>query len=431
MIATTHDATPATYAIPNWQRWAGLGLIFIVMALSYIDRQVFTLFQDDIKAELRLSDSQLGLLTGFAFALFYALAAFPIARYADRGDRRLVIAGCVAFWSVATIICGIATNFWQMLLARVGLAAGEAGAGPAANSLMTETFPPHRRVLVISTLLAASSVGLSGGLILSGWLSNFFDWRTIFFIVGFPGIVVGVLVWLFVAEPRRMSDAAAQKREVPLRFGEVMRTIVSSTSLRWIGLLLLTVPVAGFGFILWGASFFRRVHSMPVDEVGFWLGGAMGVGLIVSNITAGIVGDRFGTENPRFNSWLAAFGLFASFPFAMLFCFAASPYVALASFIAVKFLMALHLGPVIALCFAQVPVRMRAMMSATINLLIGVAGTGIGGTLGGFLSDAFQDAYGDDSLRYALAITSTGLLVGGVAALAAGRTAKILPESLK
>lgn len=426
-----YEATARSRVIPGWQRWAGLGLVFLVMALSYIDRQVFTLFQDDIKAELSLSDGQLGLLTGLAFALFYAIAAFPIARYADRGDRRLVIAASVAFWSVATIACGMATSFWQMLAARIGLAAGEAGAGPAANSLMTETFPAHRRVLVIATILAASSVGLSGGLILSGWLSNYFDWRTVFFIVGFPGIVVGLLVWLFVAEPRRMNTVAAADMKTPLRFGEVMRTMMASASLRWVGLLLLTVPVAGFGFILWGASFFRRVHAMPVDEVGFWLGGAMGIGLIISNLTAGFVGDRFGTENPRFNSWLAAFGLFAAFPFAMGFCFAADPYVALACFIAVKFLMALHLGPIIALCFAQVPVRMRAMMSATINLFIGVAGTGIGGTLGGFLSEVFQQGYGEESLRYALAVTSCGLLIGGFAALAAGRTAKILPDSLR
>lgn len=417
--------------ISSWRRWLGLGLIFAVLALSYIDRQVFTLFQDDIKADLQLDDRQLGLLTGLAFALFYALAAFPIARYADRGDRRLVISGCVAFWSLATVACGAALNFWQMLLARIGLAAGEAGAGPAANSLMTEIFPPQRRTLVISSMLAANAVGLAGGLMLAGWLSNFFDWRTVFFIVGFPGVVVGLLVWMIVAEPRRIPGAEAKGGDIPLRLGEVVRTMAASVSLRWVGLLLLTVPLSGFAFILWGASFFRRVHNMPVEDVGFWLGTVMGIGLVFGNLLAGWVGDRFSSTNPRFNSYLAAFGLFAAFPFALLFCFAANPYVALAAFIGLKFLMTLHLGPIIALCFAQVPVRMRAMMSATINMFIGIAGTGIGGTVAGFLSEALQPAYGDESLRYTLAITSCGLLVGGVAALMAGRTARILPDSVK
>ncbi|MEZ5709235.1 MAG: MFS transporter [Blastomonas sp.] len=413
------------------RRNVSLALIMVVMALSYIDRQVFTLFQDDIKVELGLDDGQLGLLTGMAFALFYALAAFPVARYADRGDRRLVIALSVTIWSIATAACGLAANFWQMLLARIGLAAGEAGAGPAGNSLLVEVFPPHRRTLVISTMLAASAVGLSGGLMLAGWLSNHFNWRTIFLIVGLPGIAIGLLVWLIVVEPRSGKGASASATPIPLAAGLVFRTMIGSASLRWVGLLLLTVPVSGFALILWGASFFRRVHQMPVDEVGFWLGTVMAVGLVLGNLLAGWVGDRFGSTNPRFNSWLAAFGLFAAFPFAILFCFAANPYVALAAFIAVKFLMTLHLGPIIALCFAQVPVTMRAMMSATINLFIGISGTGIGGTLGGFLSKAFDAAYGEQSLRFALAVTSVGLLIGGFAALMAGRTAKPLPENLQ
>jgi MFS family permease len=160
---TADRAIPIWNSIAPWRRNLTLGLLFLVAAVSYIDRQIFTLFQDDIKSELGLDDGQLGILTGFSFALFYALAAFPIARYADRGDRSLIIALCVAFWSAATVACGAAASFTQMLLARIGLAAGEAGATPAANSLLVEIFPPNRRVLVISAMLAASAVGLSGG----------------------------------------------------------------------------------------------------------------------------------------------------------------------------------------------------------------------------------------------------------------------------
>mgnify|MGYP006168996325 CR=1 FL=1 len=179
------------------------GLMFLVAILSYVDRQIFTLFQDDIKLELGLNDGQLGLLTGMSFALFYAIAAFPIARYADRGDRRLVVALCVMVWSAATALCGVANSFWQMVLARIGLAAGEAGAGPASISLLTEIFPPERRTIVISSMLAASAIGISAGLWLAGWLSQFFNWREVFLIVGLPGILIGLAVWLFSAEPRR------------------------------------------------------------------------------------------------------------------------------------------------------------------------------------------------------------------------------------
>jgi predicted MFS family arabinose efflux permease len=414
-------------SVSSGRRHLTLGLLVIVAILSYVDRQVFTLFQDDIKAELGLDDGQLGLLTGIAFAAFYAIAAFPIARYADRGDRRLVIAVCVSIWSAATALSAFAFNFWQMLLARIGLAAAEAGAGPAGLSLLTDIFPKERRTTVIAVLLAANAVGLSGGLALAGWLSQWYDWRTVFLIVGLPGIGVGLLVYLLAAEPRRRGVAGPRTIQ-QTSLGEVLRTMASNPSLRWVGLLLCTVPVTGFAFILWGASFFQRVHEMDKTETGFWLGGAMAAGLVIGNLVAGWVSDRYGKANPRFNGWFAGAGLLISFPFGVGFALASDPYVALACFVVVKFMMTLHLGPIISLCFAQVPVEMRAMMSATINMFIGLAGVGLGGTIAGYLSKAFTPAYGVLSLQPALAIMSGCLLVGGAAAIMAGRTARPLAD---
>lgn len=405
-----------------------LGLLVIVAILSYVDRQVFTLFQDDIKGELGLDDGQLGLLTGLAFAAFYAVAAFPIARYADRGDRRLVIAVCVSIWSAATAVCGLAHNFWQLLLARIGLAAAEAGAGPAGMSLLTDIFPRDRRTTVISVMLAANAVGLSGGLALAGWLSQWYDWRTVFLIVGLPGVAIGLLVYLLAAEPRRRG-VTEPTSPTQTSLGEVLRTIAANASLRWVGLLLCMVPLTGFAFILWGASFFQRVHGMDKTQTGFWLGGAMAAGLVIGNLVAGWVSDRYGQANPRFNGWFAGIGLLVSFPFGVGFALSSNPYLALGCFVVVKFMMTLHLGPIISLCFAQVPVQMRAMMSATINMFISLAGVGLGGTVAGYLSKAFTPGYGTLSLQPSLAILSGCLLVGGIAAIMAGKTAKPLPEA--
>lgn len=402
-----------------------LGLLIVVAIVSYIDRQVFTLFQDDIKRDLLLTDGQLGLLTGLSFALFYTFAAFPIARYADRGDRKLTITVCVSVWSAATALCGLAQGFWSMILARIGLAAGEAGAGPASMSLLTEIFPIERRTTLISTMLAASAVGISGGLALGGWLSQFFDWRAIFILLGLPGLLLGLIVWIFAAEPRRARvKVGDQPPQVSMK--TVLSTIASNTSLRWVGLLLMMVPMTGFAFILWGASFFLRVHDMNKTETGFWLGAAMAAGLVLGNLIAGWVNDRYGKANPRFNGWFAGLGLIGSFPFGLGFALSSDPFVALGCFVVVKFMMTLHLGPIIALCFAQVPVAMRAMMSATINMFIGLAGMGLGGTLAGYASQAFAASYGDKSLQPALALMSICLLVGGFAAIMAGRTAKPL-----
>lgn len=417
-----------TGSVSPTRRSITFGLLFVVAILSYVDRQIFTLFQDDIKAELGLGDGQLGMLTGLSFALFYALAAFPIARYADRGDRRLVISVCVVVWSTATALCGMAHSFWQMMAARIGLAAGEAGAGPATNSLLTEIYPAERRTLVISGMLAASAIGLSGGLALGGWLSQYFGWRQVFLILGLPGIAIGLAVWMFSAEPRRRGRAEGSAPVQQIALGAVLRTMAGNVSLRWVALLLTMVPLTGFALILWGASFFQRVHGMSKAETGFWLGGAMAAGLVIGNLLAGWVGDRYGKANPGFNGWFAGLGLMTAFPFALLFALSSNAYVALACFVVVKFMMTLHLGPIISLSFAQVPVAMRATMSATINMFIGLAGTGLGGTVAGYVSQYYAADYGDKSLQPALAVLSGCLLVGGVAAIMAGRTARPLAD---
>jgi MFS family permease len=294
-------------------------------------------------------------------------------------------------------------------------------------SLLTDIFPPERRTVVISSMLAASAIGISAGLWLAGWLSQYFDWRTVFLIVGLPGILLGLAVWLLSAEPRRGSGEVVVP---PPQIGMmvVMRTMASGVSLRWVGLLLMMVPVTGFAFIIWGASFFQRVHGMSKAETGFWLGTAMAVGLVLGNLMAGWVADKYGKDNPRFNGWFAGLGLLAAFPMALLFIWSPNPYVALAAFVGMKFVMTLHLGPIIALSFAQVPVAMRAMMSASINMIIGLAGTGIGGTLTGILSQAYAASHGELSLRPAMTVLSVCLIVGGIAAIMAGRTAKPLEE---
>jgi MFS family permease len=428
MTISSAERPSAPFEAPAWRRHLTLFLICVVAALSYIDRQVFTLFMDEIKAELDLTDTQLGLLSGVTFALFYAVAAFPIARYADRGDRGLVIGACLAVWSLATAACGLAHSFWQMLLARAGLAAGEAGSGPASNSLMVDIYPPERRVMVLSTFLAANAVGLASGLAIGGWLSQWFSWREVFFILGFAGLPIALLVWRVALEPRRrsgpMESAASQ---ITLR--ETLRTMFGSPSLRWIALLLCSVPVTGLGVLMWSPSFFQRVHGLTISETGYWLGAATMIGLVGGNLAAGWLGDRYGKDNPRFNGMLASGGLLLAFPFALLFALADDVNVSLASFMVLKFVITLHLGPIIALAFAQVPASMRAMTSAAINMFISLAGTGLGVFLAGALSEHFTAQYGHLSLRYSLATLSGGLLIGGVAAWMAARTARPLPAA--
>jgi predicted MFS family arabinose efflux permease len=256
-----------------------------------------------------------------------------------------------------------------------------------------------------------------------------FSWREVFLIVGIPGIVLGVVVWLVVVEPRSGMSVEERKNRLSIGVKDVLGTMLGSTSLRWVAVVLTFVPITGFALIIWGASFFQRVHGMDKSETGFWLGGAMAAGLVIGNLLAGWLGDRYGKSRPQFNGILAAAGLLIAFPFALMFALTDNAGVALVCFMVVKFMMTLHLGPLIVLSFAQVPMAMRAMLSATINMFIGLAGTGIGGTLAGVLSQGFAADYGDQSLRPALAVLSLCLLIGGVAAFMAARTAVIHPDA--
>ena len=404
-------------------RTATLWLMGAMAVISYIDRQAFTVLMEPIRQEMDLSDSVLALLSGLAFAVFYATFAFPLARIADRGDRAKLIAMCVGFWSLATAASGLAQNAAQLAIARIAVASGEAGAGPAAQALLTEVYPKERRVFALGFLQASYSVGLSAGVAIAGVLAAFFDWRIVFFIIGLPGVLLALAIAKFAVEPRRNALQSGTPRAAAMPVGVVLKTFFGSTPLRWIAVLCCTAPITGLGFLMWAPSFLQRTHGLSIAETGGGLGLAILIGLVAGNLTAGWLGDRYGKHDPRFNGWIASIGLLLAFPLALAFALAGNVFVALGCFLALKFLMTLWLAPSIALAFAHVPPEMRATTSAVLTMCINLAGVGVGTLLIGIMSDNFAQAYGDQSLRYALAWLSGGLLFAAVAAFMAGRTA--------
>jgi MFS family permease len=408
----------------NLRRNVTLGLVVVVGALSYIDRLVFSVFQKQIGEELRLSDTEIGWISGTTFAVFYILAAYPIARYADRGDRRMVIALSVAVWSLATAACSLAMNGVQMALIRIGLAAGEGGAGPAAQSLLLGIFPKERRTLVISCMLAASAVGLGLGGVIAGQLSRAFDWRMVFVIVGLPGLLVALAVWLLAVEPRRDGGAAVEVPEPQQPFLSVIRQIASLPSLRWAALAIISISATGFPFLIWSHDFYQTIHHMDPHQSGNALFVPITGGLVLGNLLAGWLGDRFGAGNPRFLGRLAAIGVLVAFPFGLAVALAPTTLLSLAAFFVFHVFITLHLGPLQALSFSQIPVTSRAMLGATINTIITLCGIGIGTFLLGAVSTHFKSEYGDLSLRYAYVVMAFPMLLGALAALMAARTAR-------
>ncbi len=402
-----------------WQRHGSLWLIGFVAFINYVDRQAFSVVQDDIKLEFTLSDTALSLIAGPGFAIIYALAALPIARYADRADRPHVIAGCLAVWSLATAACGVVNSAWQLLLARMTLAVGESGAGPAGLSLLTDIFPPERRAMVIGFIQAWSSAGLSFGVILASVLAAHMEWRTVFITLGLPGLLLALIVRVYVIEPKRTAAFHTARKDI-VSIGEAVRIILANPVLRWIAVICVCAAMIGFALLMWGPSFLRRVHGFDKTQVS-WLGWAIGAGLISGNLFAGWLGDRFGRVKLKFNAFLAAGGLLLAIPFTFGFIFLPDPMLALACFVASKFFLTLWLPPTIAVIFAIVPTGMRATMSALVNMTLILAGVGFGTFVAGLISDVYAAEFGEESIRYALATVSLVLFVAVAAALMVAR----------
>lgn len=413
--------------LAGWRRHVTLALILVVSALNLIDRQIFSIFMPQIGKDLGIGHQELGLIAGLGFSVFYLLAAFPIARYADRGDRPRIIAACVAVWSLATAACAFAGSGLQLALIRIGLAAGEGGAGPASQSLVLHLYPQQRRTMVLAALLAASAVGLGGGGFIGGLLSQYLDWRGSLIAVGLPGLLVAAAVWLLGAEPRRRGQGAiVAPAQTPLP--EVIRLFAASPSLRWTALAIICVSTAGFPFLIWAGSFYQTVHGMSVMEAGTALFLPMSGGLVIGNLLAGWLGDRFGKGRPMYYGVLSAIGLALAFPFGIGVAQLPVAGWSLASFFVFQVLITLHLAPLQALCFAQVPPGMRAMLGASFSMIITLCGIGVGTWLVGALSSFFAAQYGDLSLRYALTWICASILLGAVAAFMAGRTARAPDE---
>lgn len=416
----------AASGLPEWRRNLTLALIALVSMVSLLDRQIFGIFIPQIGADLGLDHAELGFVAGISFSLFYILAAFPIARWADRGDRPLIVALCVTVWSLATAACALAGSMWQLVMLRVGLAAGEGGAGPASQSLLLDIFQKERRTLVLGTLLAANSIGLGAGGLIGGWLSQSFTWRESLVVVGLPGVLLGLAVWGLAAEPRRAGQAFTAPPRLPMR--EVARTILGNPSLRWVALTIIFVASAGFPYLIWSGAFYQTVHGMSVKEAGEALFLPISGGLVVGNLLAGWLGDRFGRGEPKYYGRLAAAGLVVAFPLGIAAAQLTSPGASLVLFFLFQVTITLHLAPMQALAFAQVGPAMRAMLGASIAMVIALCGVGIGTWLVGAMSAYFAAEYGTLSLRYALTVVCLTLPFGAACAIMAGRTARPLEQ---
>jgi predicted MFS family arabinose efflux permease len=379
-----------------------LGVLTLVYSFNFIDRQLLSILQESIKAELSLSDSQLGLLTGFAFAVFYVTAGIPIARWADRGNRRNIVAGAIFLWSFMTAISGLAQNYLQLLLARIGVGVGEAGGSPPSHSIISDIFPPSRRASAIGFYSMGVNLGILFGFLLGGWINEYFGWRVAFVVVGAPGILLAIAVRMTLAEPLRGQMENRQVSDDSGGIGKVVKVLWSRHSFRHMALGAALNAFAGYSTTSWTASFMIRSHDMTTGELGTWLAMIMGAGGAVGVFCGALLADRLAPRDKRWYVWLPALAGFICVPFMAATYLVDSPYLALSMAIVPGLLHNVYLGNTIATTHGLVGLRMRAVSSAILFFILNIIGLGAGPALVGFLSDSLAPSLGAESLRYAM-----------------------------
>ncbi len=397
----TMPNSPAGYRSDRRAYYA-LFVLTIVYSFNFIDRQLLAILQESIKAELLLSDSQLGLLTGFAFALFYVTAGIPIARWADAGNRRNIVALAVFVWSFMTALSGFVQNYLQLLLARIGVGVGEAGGSPPSHSMISDLFPAERRASALGFYSTGVSIGILFGFLMGGWLNEFFGWRVAFLVVGVPGILLALIVRFTLVEPRRGLSEARGDNPEPVPVGDVVKLLWSRRSFRhmaWAGALS---AFAGYSVANWSASFMIRSYGMSTGELGTWLALIIGVGGAVGVFGGGLLADKLARKDVRWYVWLPALAGVVSLPFAAGVYLVDNAYGSLLLMIVPAIQSNVFLGNTLAISHSLVGLRMRAMASAILFFIFNLVGLGAGPWSVGFLSDQLAPSLGDESLRYAM-----------------------------
>jgi len=423
--------------ITTYKRYL-LVVLLTILAFNFVDRLALGLVLQNIKADLRLSDTELGFLSGIAFAMFYSVMGIPIARWADRGDRVKIISLTAALWSVAVALCGMASSFLQLLLIRVGVAVGEAGCIPPANSLIADSFVRAERPRAVAVYMLGGPLSVVIGYFLAGWLNEFYGWRAMFTLLGLPGIGLSALGWFTLREPRReavsveitdgtAATGASSSETSPLTvtqpsLKEVCGTLSANSTFRHLLLCFSVVTFFGYGILQWQPAFFIRSYGLKTGELGTWFAVIYGLGGMLGTYLGGELAYRYAANNERLQ--LRAMGFaYASFGIvSALMYLSSNHYIAFALMGLTAVGGAMNNGPLYATIQTLVPQRMRAVSIAVIYLFANLIGMGLGPLAAGALSDALKPLVGEESLRYALLILCPGYLWGGWHAWQAGRT---------
>ena len=349
-----------------------------------------------------LSDAQLGLLSGFSFAVVYILAGLPIAYWADRTNRRNIIAAALTIWSGMTAVSGLAQNYTHLLLARIGVGIGEAGGSPPAHSMISDYYPPQRRATAMAIYSTGVHVGVLMGFIIGGFVSQIYGWRVAFMSVGIPGVLFALVFFLTVKEPTRGRWESSAEAAYKPSMRETIQLLSGYRSFWYLAAATGLTAFAGYGNGNFAPSFLIRNHGFTVAEVGVVLAVFGGGGGLVGTFLGGFISDRLAVADKRWYLWLPAVAGSLAVPLGFPYLLLDNTTVVIAFLFLVTICLNTYLGPCLAVSHSLVPPAMRALTSAVLFLVLNLIGLGLGPLTVGLLSDFYSGYFGDDSLRYAM-----------------------------
>ncbi len=389
---------------PRRRRWYVLALLTLVYSMSIADRFSISTLIEPIRLELHLSDSGIAFLTGVALALFYVTIGIPVALLADRANRRNILVVALALWSAMTALCGVAQNYWQLLLARFGVGIGEAGGTPPATSILADEFPPEKRPMALTIFALGACIGAWLGSSVAGDVAQRDGWRTAFLVLGIPGVFLALLVWLTVKEPQRGRLDQAAESLPPTTITATLAYVLSHRSAFHILAGGAVATLWSWGLMWWMPTFLVRSHHMTVGQAGELLGPMHLLAGTAATLLASWLTGRPAAADPRYITRLLA-GVTAAttVPSIVLLCTTSEVTTRWLLWIFVPSVY-FYIGPILGLLQNVVPPQMRATTCALLLFAANLGNLVVAPQLVGLGSDWFASTFdaGAESLRWAL-----------------------------
>jgi predicted MFS family arabinose efflux permease len=373
---------------PSYCRWF-MTVMLMVMIVSFADRAIISVLAQPIKEDLQLTDTDLGIIQGLGFSILYACLGIPLGILAERASRKLLIAASITVWSIVTALCGAATNFFTLLLCRIGVGIGEAGVMPPAVSLISDQFPPSRRGSMLGVLNLGAPIGFLVGQVLGGWIASQWGWRMAFYVMGVPGVLFAVLVLLTLREPPRglVEGTLTDSKTPPPSTMEVVRYLFAKPAFRH---LLIGFTLANFtmnaiaNFVL---PFFMRGFDVSLAEVSLLFGVVTFTSNGIGMLLGGFGFDWLRKRDLRWPVWGPGITLLAGIPFYLAAFYSRNYYVSMAFVWLGNMTVVTFMAPTLGSMQNMAGPRMRAMTSALSAMIVALFGAGLGPAAVGFMSD--------------------------------------------